>query len=128
MKKSTAILVVLLFIAAAFAAYRIGFGTTGAVVGGSNEYDAFAQCLTEKGAVFYGAYWCPHCQKQKEMFGSSFKFVKYIECSLPNKAGQTEECKVAGIKAYPTWDIKGVRREGELSLQQLAELTGCQLL
>jgi len=22
---------------------------------------ALAECLTESGAKFYGAYWCPHC-------------------------------------------------------------------
>ena len=32
------------------------------------ELDQFALCLGDKGAVFYGAFWCPHCQNQKKMF------------------------------------------------------------
>ncbi len=30
------------------------------------KYDAFAQYLKDKGAVFYSAFWCPHCQDQKK--------------------------------------------------------------
>src|SRR3989344_9366604 len=37
-------------------------------------YDTFAQCLTEKGAIFYGTFWCPHCKDQKELFGNSIKY------------------------------------------------------
>jgi thiol-disulfide isomerase/thioredoxin len=33
------------------------------------ELDEFAECLKSKGAVFYGAFWCPHCQDQKKLFG-----------------------------------------------------------
>jgi len=25
------------------------------------KYDALATCLKDKGAVFYGAFWCSHC-------------------------------------------------------------------
>ena len=32
-----------------------------------------AQCLTEKNAEMYGAFWCGACAKQKEVFGNSFK-------------------------------------------------------
>jgi thiol-disulfide isomerase/thioredoxin len=31
------------------------------------KYDEFAKCLTDNGAKFYGAFWCPHCQAQKKM-------------------------------------------------------------
>ncbi|MEM3154361.1 MAG: hypothetical protein QW165_02210 [Candidatus Woesearchaeota archaeon] len=125
MKKSTILLVVLLIGAVVFATHRISASTTGAA--GFNSHDFFAKCLTENGATFYGTYWCLHCQEQKRMFGASFEFVNYVECSLPNRAGQTEVCARAGIKAYPTWDIRNVRREGVLSFQQLSELTGCVL-
>ena len=33
------------------------------------QYDNLAQCLTDKGAKFYGAFWCSHCQEQKAEFG-----------------------------------------------------------
>ncbi|MEK7133297.1 MAG: hypothetical protein AAB771_01260, partial [Patescibacteria group bacterium] len=39
------------------------------------KLDEFTQCLKDKGAVFYGAFWCPHCQNQKAMFGKSAKLL-----------------------------------------------------
>ncbi len=99
-----------------------------AVGSGSGEYDAFAKCLTENGVKFYGAYWCLHCTNQKEMFGKSFKYLKSVECSLPNNAGQTKECSDADIKGYPTWEFKdGQRMSGKLSFEQLSQLSGCKL-
>jgi hypothetical protein len=38
------------------------------IKGGEGKYDLFAQCLKDKDAKFYGAFWCPHCQNQKAMF------------------------------------------------------------
>jgi hypothetical protein len=95
----------------------------------TGNYNTFAECLTEKGAKMYGAYWCPHCLDQKGLFGSkSFKKVNYIECSLPNRAGQTEECNRAGIQSYPTWEFEGGERiGGVIQLTQLSEKTGCPL-
>ncbi|NEO22297.1 MAG: hypothetical protein F6K57_24065, partial [Moorea sp. SIO4A5] len=29
--------------------------------------------LNKIGAKMYGAYWCPYCTKQKQMFGEAFK-------------------------------------------------------
>src|SRR3989338_6576791 len=78
------------------------------------DYSTFAKCLTENNAMMYGAFWCPHCQAQEEMFGSSWDNINYIECSLPDKSGQTKVCKDAGIKAYPTWEFAdGKRMEGK---------------
>ena len=95
---------------------------------GTGRYDDFAKCLTEQGAKFYGAYWCPHCENQKGMFGNSIDYVNYIECSLPNRAGQTEECIQAGIKSYPTWEFQdGKRVEGVMSFEQLSQNSGCGL-
>ena len=92
------------------------------------KYDAFATCLTESGAKMYGAYWCPHCNEQKEMFGKSVKKIKYIECSLPNRGGQTQFCSQEGIRAYPTWEFAdGNKMEGKFSFEQLSEKTGCAL-
>jgi thiol-disulfide isomerase/thioredoxin len=91
-------------------------------------YDAFSQCLKEKGAVFYGAFWCPHCQNQKKVFGKSAKFLPYVECSTPDGRGQTALCQQKKIDGYPTWEFAdGSREIGEVSLQKLAEKTGCAL-
>lgn len=92
----------------------------------TNPMDDFAKCLTEKGAKFYGAYWCPHCTNQKDAFGSSIQYVKYLECAT--SSGQTIECDAAGIKSYPTWIFAdGSRLSGELPFETLAAKTGCTL-
>ena len=80
--------------------------------------------LTSQGAVIYGAYWCPHCNDQKELFGKAFSFVNYVECDPKGENPNPQLCKDKGIKLYPTWDINGKRYEGVLSLTQLAVLTG----
>ena len=90
-------------------------------------FDDFAKCLTDNGVKMYGAFWCPHCNNQKEMFGNSWKFVNYIECSLPSRA-QNDLCKNAGIKAYPTWEFSdGNRIEGELTFESLSKNSNCKL-
>lgn len=101
----------------------------GSVAGAkNNRLDEFAQCLSDANVKMYGAYWCPHCQNQKKEFGSSFEKVDYVECSLPGGSGQTEACNQAGIESYPTWEFgDGSRMTGEVSLQTLAEKSGCSL-
>ncbi len=92
------------------------------------KYDDFAQCVADSGAKMYGAYWCVHCNQQKESLGDSFYKIDYVECSLPNNGGQTEECKDAGIESYPTWEFgDGIRMSGFVPLEKLAERTGCEL-
>jgi len=91
--------------------------------------DSFAMCLEESGATFYGAFWCPHCQEQKMMFGrKSAKLLPYVECSTPDGKGQNQVCTDAGIESYPTWDFAdGERRTGALPLATLSEKTSCVL-
>src|SRR3989338_11544789 len=100
----------------------------GGVNSGPGKYDAFAQCLSEKDAVFYGAFWCPHCQAKKKMFGTSAKLLPYVECSTLNGEGQLPICIDKGISGYPTWEFAdGSRLSGEISLEQLALKTACVL-
>jgi hypothetical protein len=90
--------------------------------------DGFAQCLKDKDALFYGAFWCSHCQNQKKMFGSSEKLLPYIECSTPDGKGQLAVCREKNITGYPTWIFAdGSRESGELDLEMLAAKTGCEL-
>ena len=94
----------------------------------SGKYDSFASCLKEKGANFYGAFWCPHCRSQKKLFGKSADLLPYIECSTPDGNSQLQECTDKGIESYPTWTFSDDSREnGELTLEKLAEKTSCQL-
>jgi len=93
------------------------------------ENVAFAQCLTEHGVKFYGAYWCPHCQAQKKLFGTAaMDAIDYVECALPgDQSKQTQVCIDADIQSYPTWEFAdGSRETGELTFRQLADKTGCE--
>ena len=82
-----------------------------------SPYDDFAKCLTDKGAVIYGALdWCKYTQGQKAMFGKSFKYLNYHNFD-----------ELPGIKVTPTWVINGARYEQVQSFEKLSSLTGCKL-
>lgn len=87
---------------------------------------ALAQYLKDTGAVFYGAWWCPHCHDQKQLFGkeAAATIVPYVECSTPEGQGQTAVCQEAKVEGYPTWQINGERLTGAQSLEELARLSG----
>ncbi len=106
----------------------LGLSASFFVKTGPSNLDSFAQCLKDKGAVFYGAFWCPHCQRTKAMFGSAAKLVPYEECSTSDGKSQLQACKDKDVKNYPTWIFAdGSRITGERTLAELAEKTGCVL-
>jgi len=112
---------IVIVIAFAFAYYFLWYKRT-------SRFDAFAKCLTAKQAKMYGAFWCPHCEEQKEKFGSSFQYAPYIECGIKGSKGIEPVCTQAGIKRFPTWIFAdGTRVEGEHELDFLANATGCSL-
>lgn len=89
------------------------------------KYDTFAQCITDSGAKFYGAWWCPHCAAQKALFGKSAKKLPYVECQTKDSK-QTQQCDDIGIAAYPTWIFAdGTKETGEHTFAQLGEKTNC---
>lgn len=92
----------------------------------TEEKVALAQCLTENGTVFYGAFWCPHCANQKAAFGTeAMEEIDYVECSNPDRS-MTAACQSAGIQSYPTWEFAdGSRQTGEVPLIELAQAAGC---
>jgi len=91
-------------------------------------YIDFARCIKASGAIFYGAFWCPHCENEKKLFGDSAQFLPYVECSTPDGRNQSQVCKDASVKNYPTWVFgDGSRLTGEVPLGQLAEKTGCAM-
>jgi hypothetical protein len=98
----------------------------GSILAGG-QYDEFAQCIANSGAQFYGAFWCPHCSEQKELFGASAKHLPYIECSTPDGQGQLAVCSAAGINSYPTWIFTDGTRGAVMSLQELSQKTNCPL-
>lgn len=94
----------------------------------NTTYDAFATCIADNGAVFYGAFWCPHCQDQKEMFGDSIDLVPYVECDPNGKDSQAGLCNENGVEQYPTWIFNDTQIEvGVLSFEELSEYTSCPL-
>ena len=89
------------------------------------NYDAaataqLAGCLTAKGAVLYGASWCPYTVAQLEAFGASAGQLNYVECTQ-----DPATCSNAGVTAYPTWIINGRMIEGYCDLATLASAAGC---
>jgi hypothetical protein len=93
------------------------------------QYDQLAQCLADSGAKMYGAWWCPHCNNQKEAFGKSWKIFSdaggYVECSTADRQ-QTEICQQTGITGYPTWRFPdGSELSGEVNFYLLAQHSNC---
>src|SRR5258708_8768585 len=95
-----------------------------------HKYDGLAQCLKDRGVKMYGAWWCPHCQEQKEKFGASFELVDYVECGVKGDIhAKTQVCQDAGIKLFPTWQFPptGERVERVFELEELSAKTSCPL-
>ncbi|MEB3309199.1 MAG: vitamin K epoxide reductase family protein [Snowella sp.] len=85
---------------------------------------ALAKHLTAQGAVMYGAFWCPHCYEQKQLFGKeAIKDIKYIECDPSGKDPQPDACMAAKIQSYPSWTINGELVPGVQLPEKLAEMT-----
>lgn len=119
--KSKAIFLIIIVIAAAALVISL-FGRQGSKLP-ALALDSFAQCLTEKGAVMYGADWCPHCQNEKKAFGESFQFISYVECPKEPK-----KCLDVGINGFPTWIFPDGRKlEGEQGIEKLSQESGCLL-
>ncbi|PSB27887.1 hypothetical protein [Stenomitos frigidus] len=82
---------------------------------------ALAKHLKSVGAKMYGAYWCPHCHEQLQLFGQkAVTQLPYVECAEDGKNARPDLCKAAKIEGYPTWKIKGKTYEGAQELTDLA--------
>jgi uncharacterized membrane protein/glutaredoxin len=91
--------------------------------GGAGFEAALARHLREKGAVMYGAYWCPHCAEQKALFGDAAKDLPYVECDPGGVNPRPDLCERAGVKSFPTWIMGDKRREGVQTPQALADFS-----
>jgi hypothetical protein len=92
------------------------------------KLDAFAQCINDAGAKYFGAFWCPNCKNQEALFGRSSRLLPRIECSTPDGKGQLPICTEAKIEGYPTWEFTdGTKVTGVQSLEALAEKTLCPI-
>lgn len=94
---------------------------------GAIDLVALAKALTDAGAKFYGAGWCPVCTAQKELFEDGAQLLPFIEVTNPdrtlNSIGQS-----LNIDTFPTWIFaNGTRLEGLQSLQVLAASAGIEI-
>ena len=120
------ILVIIALVVVIFLAFTFNSGEDT-----SSKNIPLAQCMTEAGATMYGAYWCPHCKKQKEeILGlKAFAYIDYVECATGGPSdipAQPGLCSEKNIESYPTWIFAdGSRLVGEQDLATLAAKTGC---
>ena len=90
----------------------------------SKEKINFAKFLTNNNIVMYSAYWCPHCNDQKQLFGKkAVEELKIVECAKDGKDNQYELCQEKGIEGFPSWEINSQIYSGTMSLNKLAEMT-----
>lgn len=87
---------------------------------------AFAECIAESGARYYGTHWCPYCKKQNALFGEDARYLPYIECSPKGSRKSLARC--SEVSGYPTWVFpKAGKRGGVQSFAALEKYTGCRL-
>lgn len=87
---------------------------------------ALANHLKDIGATMYGAWWCPHCHDQKQLFGAeAAQTFNYVECAEDGQNPQPDLCRSKPeVTGFPTWEINGEFYPGTQSLTRLAELSG----
>jgi hypothetical protein len=108
--------------------------------------EVLALCLSEMGAVVYGAYWCGACRMQRYQFAPFHELINYVDCYFDPEIGllddMKEECQavelveedgtVHGIEAFPTWTFDENPHYsffvGATDMPTLAELSGCPWL
>ncbi len=85
---------------------------------------ALAAHLSDSGARFYGAYWCPACQQQKALFEASADRLPYVECTPDGRGGPRDfACVANDINDYPTWIIDGRRYTGVIPVDELGHIS-----
>jgi len=85
------------------------------------KIDSFAECVKESGAMMYGTQTCTWCNKQKDDLENS-KNIPFVDCGM-----EPQLCTDMDVTSYPTWIIGSEAYPGYRTIEQLSELTGCQL-
>ena len=91
-----------------FTGYFLGEGTV----------EKLARCLHDKKTEFYGTEYCSECEKQREIFGQSFRMITQIECGK-NK----EFCP--NVRSLPAWFINKEIHYGFKTIEELQSISGC---
>ena len=64
----------------------------------SDQAVALARKLRQSGAVLYTAYWCPHCARQRELWGSeAWKELRNVECAPKGFNAQPGICMAKSV-------------------------------
>ena len=92
----------------------------------TDQATSLAGYLRSSGAVLYGAFWCPHCRRQRELFGrEAFGILAYVECDPRGMHSEFAACAIEGVDGYPTWKFgNGEVRGGEMELVEIAKASG----
>jgi len=84
---------------------------------------AIATRLQRLDAKMFGAYWCSHCNNQKQVLGHpAVDKFPYIECDKDGVGSQVDLCKARKVPGFPTWEIRGKLYPGEKDLSELEAL------
>lgn len=85
-----------------------------------------AKHLADIDAKMFGAWWCPHCHDQKQLFGrQAAKVIPYVECAEDGQNPQVQLCQSkAEVRGFPTWEVNGEFLVGAQSLEALADASG----
>jgi len=90
----------------------------------------FAKCISQSGLIMFGSDDCFYCNRQKELFGTSFQYVAYVNC----KESATE-CAARKVEGLPTWlsidhktpSTEMRRHVGLLTIKELAAFSNCNI-
>lgn len=117
-----------IIIAGLAAAGIMYFSQTGIVV--KKDYSEFAQCLNEKGVVYYKSVRCSTCRRQEALLGPAYSKLNSVECHPEGENPRVELCLDKKISKTPTFLIEqnGLeikRAEGLQQIKDLASFAGC---
>lgn len=85
---------------------------------------AFSECLSDAGVVVYGNTTCPACTAFANQFGG-YEAVEpiFVECR-----DNPEQCQAnMQTEFIPEIQLRGERIDNPVSVEQLAELTECEV-
>jgi cyclophilin family peptidyl-prolyl cis-trans isomerase len=85
-----------------------------------------AKWLDQQGFEMYGAYWCPFCTEQKDMFEDGGDYLPFTDIALDN-ATRSQDPQYASLQItnYPTWILPdNSRLVGAQSIETLIQLSG----
>ena len=88
----------------------------------TEEDKLYVECIKDKGLIFYGTSWCPHCKQQKATFGELMSQINYVDCEQDSKA-----CRTRKVTGYPTLLLPDGKEIGQGTIKDIAEDCGCNI-